>query len=118
MAFPDGWLHRVALTIDHDDIDSDLTNWTLVFDQSFNAVLTQVNGPLDADGTRPSINGGGDIRFSSDAAGANRLAVDIRTWVTNNTPASATCEVAVKIPSVLSSVDTTIYMWWGKSGES
>lgn len=118
MAFPDGWLHSIALTINHNDIDGDLTNWTLVFDQSFNAVLTQVNGPLDADGTRPSINGGGDIRFSSDAAGANRLAVDIRTWVTNNTPASATCEVAVKIPSVLSSVDTTIYMWWGKSGES
>jgi hypothetical protein len=118
MAFPTGWAHKVAITIDHDDIDADLTNWTLVFDESFDSVLTQVNGPLDADGTRASINGGGDIRFSSDSAGSNQLACDIRTWVTNNTPGSATCEAAVGIGSVSSSVDTTIYMWWGKSGET
>ena len=118
MAFPEGWEHRVSITIDKDDIDADLTDWTLVFDQSFDSVLTSVDGPLDADGQRPSINGGGDIRFSSDAAGANRLACDIRTWATNNTPGSATCEIAVKIGSVSSSTDTTIYMWWGKSGET
>jgi hypothetical protein len=118
MAFPTGWAHRAALILDQTKIDADLTNWTLVFDQSFLSELTQVDGPLDADGLRPSLNGGGDIRFSSDAAGATRLACDIRTWVTNNTPASATCEVAVNITSVSSSVDTTIYMWWGKAAET
>jgi hypothetical protein len=118
MAFPAGWAHRVALTIDHTNIDTDLTNWTLVFDQSFASVLTQVNGPLDADGTRPSINGGGDIRFSSDSAGSNQLPCDIRTWATNNNPGSATCEAAVRIGSVSVSNDTTIYMWWGKPGET
>jgi hypothetical protein len=118
MAFPVGWSHRIAITIDHTDIDADLTNWTLVFDQSFDSVLTQVNGPLDADGIRASINGGGDIRFSTDSAGANQLAVDIRDWTTNNTPGSATCEVAVGTFNVSSSADTTIYLWWGKSGET
>jgi hypothetical protein len=113
-----GWSHRVALTISAAYIDEDLTNWTLVFDQSFMSFLTQVDGPLDADGDCPSLNGGGDIRFSSDEAGANRLACDIRDWSTDNTPANATCEVAVKIPSVSSSTDQTIYMWWGKSGET
>jgi hypothetical protein len=120
VAFPDGWAHRVAITIDAGDIDADLTSWTLVFDQSFASVLTQVNGPLDADGTRASLNGGGDVRFSSDAAGANQLACDIRDWTTNNNPASATCEVAVGGSGLdpSSSSDTTIYMWWGKSGET
>jgi hypothetical protein len=119
MAFPDGWMHKVSLTIDSAYIDSDLTDWTLVFDQSFNNVLTQDNGPLDADGSRPSINGGGDIRFSSDSDGSNRLACDIRDWVTNDTPGNATCEVAVKVTSVSSGPsDTVIYMWWGKSGET
>jgi hypothetical protein len=113
-----GWAHRVAITIDKDDIDADLTDWTLVFDQSFNSVLTQVNGPLDNDGTRASIDGGGDVRFSSDSAGNTQLACDIRRWNTDNNPANAECEVAVKVPSVSSSTDTTFYMWWGKSGES
>lgn len=118
MAFPTGWTHKVAITIAASDIDGDLTDWTLVFDQSFDSVLTQVDGPLDADGTRASIDGGGDVRFSSDSAGNTQLAVDVRRWDTDNNPANALCEVAVKIPTVSSSVDTTIYMWWGKSGET
>lgn len=118
MAFPAGWQYRVAITIDKDDIDADLTDWTLVFDEGFDSVLTQVNGPLDADGTRASINGGGDVRFSSDSAGNTQLACDIRKWITDNTPANGEIELAVKIGTVSSSTDTTIYMWWGKSGES
>ncbi len=115
MAFPTGWAYRLPITIDKDDISADLTDWTMVFDQSFDSVMTQVNGPLDADGTRPSIDGGGDVRFSSDSAGTTRLSVDVREWSTNNTPASAEAEIAVRVPAVSSSVDTIIYMWWGKS---
>ena len=118
MAFPTGWAHRVPITIESDDISSDLTNWTLAFDQAFDSVLTQVNGPLDADGTRASINGGGDVRFSSDESGTTQLPCDIRSWVTHNTPASATCEAAVRVSSVSSSGDTTVYMWWGKAAET
>lgn len=113
-----GWKYRLSITIDKDKIDDGLDNWTLIFDQSFNSVLTSVNGPLDADGLYPSLNGGGDIRFSSDINGSNRLACDIRNWATNNDPSSATCEAAVKITEVSDTEDTTIYMWWGKSGET
>jgi len=118
MAFPTDWAHKVAITIDSADISADLSDWTLVLDQAFSSVLTQVNGPLDADGTAASLDGGGDVRFTSDYDGNNRLACDVRDWSTDNTPANATCEVAVKIASVSSSSDTTIYMWWGKSGET
>jgi hypothetical protein len=110
--------YQVAITIDSGDVTANLTDWTLVFDQAFDSVLTSANGPLDADGTRPSLNGGGDIRFYSNASRTTRLPCDIRSWATNNTPASATCEAAVKVPSVSSSADTTIYMAWGQTGET
>jgi hypothetical protein len=113
-----GALYRLPITINKDDISADLTDWTMNLDQAFAAVLTQANGPLDADGTRPSLDGGGDIRFSSDEEGNSRLACDIRAWATDNTPANATCEAAVKVPAVSSSGDTIIYMWWGMTGAS
>jgi hypothetical protein len=110
-----GWSHRAALTISAAYIDEDLSNWTLVFDQSFNAIFTQVNGPLDLDGTRPAKSDGGDIRFASDAAGLTEIAVDLREWTPNNDAALATCEIAVKIPFVDASANTTIYLFWGNS---
>jgi hypothetical protein len=109
------WQHKAQITIESTYIDENLTNWTLVFDQSFSEALTQDNGPLDADGTRPSKASGEDIRFTSDAEGSNELAFDIRDWTTNNNPSSATCEVAVKIPVVSKDDPTTIYMWWGNA---
>jgi hypothetical protein len=109
------WKVKVPIDINNAFIDDHLADWTLVFDQSFSSVLTQVNGPLDADGTAPSLNGGDDVRFSTDIDGLNELAVDIRNWVTNTKPTSATCEIAVKIPSVSKDDNTTIYMWWGNA---
>jgi hypothetical protein len=110
-----GWSHRAALTISAAYIDEDLSNWTLVFDQSFNAIFTQVNGPLDLDGTRPAKSDGGDIRFATDAAGLTEIAVDLREWTPNNDAALATCEIAVKISFVDASANTTIYLFWGNS---
>ena len=113
--FPLGWAHRVPITINHDQIDENLTDFTLVLTEEMSAVLSSVDGPLDADGLRPSIDGGGDVRFSADEAGTQRLAVDVREWDTDNDPASGSLEVAVKVPSISSSTDTTIYLWWGNS---
>jgi len=107
-----GFTNRVTITIAASDIDADLTDWTLLFDQSFSTVLTNDNGPLHPSGSRSSKNGGGDVRFSSDPAGTNRLACDIRQWNTSDTAADRKCEVAVKVPAVSSSLDTTIYLWW------
>ncbi len=109
------WKYKVPITINNSFIDENLSDWTLVFDQSFSTVLYDDNGPLDADGSAVSLNGGADIRFSSDSAGINLLARDIRRWETNNSPSDAFCEVAVKIPTVNSGSTTTIYMWWGNA---
>jgi len=107
--------NRIAIAIESDYIDENLTDWTLVFDHSFAEVLTSEDGPLDAGSVRSARADGGDIRFSSDEAGAIRLAVDIRSWSLNANTGDATCEVAVKVPTVSSNVDTTIYMWWGNA---
>jgi hypothetical protein len=112
------WPNKVAIVIDSTFIDDDLTNWTLVFDQSFSPLLTEVNGPLDADGAAPSLANGADLRFSTDTAGSTELAFDIRSWTTNNDPALAECEVAVKIPFVDKDDYTVIYMWWGNTSAS
>lgn len=116
MAFPGDWNRRLAITIDHNDIDAGLSDWTLVFDQGFDSVLTSVDGPLDLDGAYPMQSDGGDIRFSSDEAGTTRLAVDVRTISPANDPSTGELELAIKIPSVSALADTTIYMWWGTSG--
>ena len=112
--FPDDWKFRMPITINSAYIDSDLTDWTLVIDESFDPALTDEAGPLDADGNRAILDGGGDIRFSSDAAGTQRLAVDVRTASPQDDPTTGELELAVKIPSVSSSENTTIHMWWGK----
>ncbi len=118
MAFPAGWKHRLAVKIKKDEVDADLSDFTLVLHDSFDDVFSQVNGPLDADGTRPSLDGGGDVRFSADEDGKTRLAVDVRTWKTDDDPSEGELEVAVMIPEVSEEEDTTVYMWWGKEGET
>lgn len=115
MAFPDGWTHKLAITISSVQILADLTGWTLVFDQAFAGVLTQADGPLGASGMRPILADGGDIRFSYDDIGAQEMAVDIRTADINNDPGLAKLEVAAKIPLVSTSTDTVVYMWWGNA---
>lgn len=112
------WAHRIKLTINaHNEISQNLTDWTLVFDQSFDSVLTSTNGPLDADGTRAMVNGGGDIRMTK-ADGVTRIPIDVRAAVTNNDPASASLEVACKVATLSYTAATEVYLYWGKSGAS
>lgn len=73
---------------------------------------------LDADGSYPALNGGGDIRFSSDAAGSSQLSCEIERLVIDNDPANGKATIWVKVPSLSSSADTSIWIWYNKSGES
>lgn len=113
MAFPTGWGRKCALTIDADEVDAALTDFPVLF--------TEDNLPgemFDADGSNPALSDGGDIRFSSDADGNTQLACEIVEFTTDNNPANGSAEIWVKVPSVSSSSDTTIYVWYSKSGES
>lgn len=115
MAFPDGWQHFAAITIHADKVAGTAGL------AGFPVLLTAANLPadmFDADGAGPALNGGGDVRFSSDSAGAAQLACEIVEFVTDPNPANGSAIIWVKVPSLSASVDTTIYVWYSKTGES
>ncbi len=108
-AFPTGWGRTVALVIESDEVDADQTNYVLY--------LSEVNFPSEAfgaSGANQALEGGGDVRFSTDASGTTRIACEIVTWDSVN----STCQVYVLVPSVSSSTDQTIYAWYNKAAES
>ena len=113
MAFPTGWGRRCAVVIQSSKVTSNLTDFPVLL-----TLATLPSEMFDADGSYPALNGGGDIRFSSDTGGATQLACEVVSFVTDNTPANGSAQIWVKVPSVSSSTDTTIYIWYNKSGET
>jgi len=104
---------KCELVIQSSQVPANLTD--------FPVLLTEATLPsemFDADGTYPALNGGGDIRFSSDVGGSTRLACEIVTFTTDNNPANGKAEIWVKVPTVSASSNTSIWVWYDKSGES
>lgn len=113
MAFPTGWGRKCALVIQASKVDSSQSDFPVLLTED-----TLPSEMFDADGSYPALNGGGDIRFSSDSAGSTQLACEIVTFTTDNDPANGVAEIWVKVPSVSSSTNTTIYIFYNKAGES
>ncbi len=108
-----GWGRQCALVIQSSKVLSTLTNFPIM--------LTEDSLPsemFDADGSYPALSDGGDIRFSTDIDGENQLPCEIEYFVTNNDPANGKAVIWVNVPSVSGSSNTTIYIWYNKSGES
>lgn len=111
MAFPTGWNYRRSIAIDSGQKSGSPSGIVLTI--THDSGIADADGPLDADGSAPSQNGGGDIRVSSDAAGTTQIPVDVVSWVTDNDHASATCEIKVNFDDLSSD---TLYLWWGTAG--
>jgi len=112
MAFPDGWGRRHEIEIPASKVDTNCADFPIFLNKdNFDSEI------FDADGSFPALNGGGDIRFSSDEAGTNRLPCEIVTFTTDNNPANGKAEIHVK-RSLSSSSNTSIYVWYHKSGET
>ena len=112
MALTD-WGRRCALVIQSGQVTDNEVNFPLLVTED-----TLPSEILDADGSYPALNGGGDIRFSSDEAGNTQLACEIESFITDNDPANGKAAIWVKVPSLSSSSNTTIYIWYNKAGES
>ena len=112
-SFPEGWGRKCILAIQADKIDANQINFPVLLTED-----TLPSEMFDADGDYPALNGGGDIRFSSDNAGSTQLSCEVVTFITDNNPANGVAEIWVKVPSISSSSNTTIYVWYNKSGES
>lgn len=111
--FP-GWNRKQAITIDNSLVDgtSDLTNFP------FLVTLDHLNDEIVNAGTNSAQNGGGDIRFSSDADGNIPLSIEVVEFTTSTVSANRKCQIWVKIPTLSVNSDTTIYIWYNKPGES
>lgn len=107
MAFPNGWTHRVTVTVDKTKVVGTPTGAILVITKD---MLPSTF--IDA-GATSAQNGGGDIRVTADEAGTQRLPIEVVEFVPNALLANRRCEIWVNTrgyePS--SSADTTYYVW-------
>lgn len=102
--FPTGWTKRCAITIPAAQVGTGgVTDFTVL--------LTEANLPAGL--FTDARSDGGDIRFSTDDAGASQLAVDLINYDSGGT---ALIRVG---PVSLSSVSAnTLYLWYGAASET
>lgn len=114
MAFPSGWNRKQKITIQSSQVSGSgsHTNFPVLI------TLDHLNAEIVNAGSNAGLNGGGDIRFSSDSAGVTQLACEVVNFVTNATESNRRCKIYVKIPSLSTSVNTEIYIWYNKTDES
>lgn len=110
MGFLTDYSYRRSIVIDNTKVAgaSDLTNFPIVVSGIYTYLKTVANG-----GNVENSNGY-DIVFSSDADGLVPLDFEIEKYI------STTGEVAfwIRIPTLLTASDTTIYMFYGNSNIS
>src|SRR3989344_8949848 len=97
-----GWSYRKAITIDNANVDSDLTDFPL---------LVKITADADiGDGAQAD---GDDIRFT-DSGGTTLLPYEEESW-TGGGGDDATAIFWVKVSTVATAADSTIYAYYGKS---
>ncbi len=77
MAFPDGWGRKQKITIQSTQVVGSGSHSDLPVLVTLDHLDTEV---VDA-GSNSALNGGGDIRFSTDSAGSTQLACEIVDFV-------------------------------------
>lgn len=110
--FP-GWNRKQAITSSSTMVEGSVA----LIDSPFLVTLDHLDSEIVDGGANSALNGGGDLRFSGDAVGNNRLAMEVVDFVTSATPTNRKCQIWVKIPNLSASTDTTIYIWYNKTGE-
>lgn len=113
MAFPTGWLRRCKLHIPAAAVTADSTDYPWLF--TWYNLHYEI---FDADGLYHALEGGGDIRFTSDAAGTTRLSIEVVQFHIDNDPNNGKAEIWVKVPFISASSGADVYIWYGKSGET
>ena len=102
MGYNSSWLYRKKITIDHTKVASDEANFPVL-----------INLTTDSDLASHAKSDGGDILFTSSDR-ITKLAHEIEKY--DNTSGQLVADV--KVPSVSSTTDTDIYLYYGNSGAS
>ena len=108
-----GWGRKCSLVIQASQINSSQNQFPIMLTED-----TLPSEMFDADGSYPALSDGGDIRFTSDSTGHSRLPCEVEYFVTDNDPANGKAVIWVKVPTLNSVSNETIYIWYNKAGES
>jgi hypothetical protein len=98
------WKRRIQLNILSSYVASNLSNIPVLIDESI----------LPADIWTTALNGGGDLRVCIDSQGITRISLEVVSFNT----VTQKCELWINVPSLSSTTDTPIYLFYGKPGES
>jgi len=98
------WERRIELDIQSSYVGSALSDVPVLIDESI----------LPSDIWSIAQNGGGDLRVCTDSQGITRIALEVVTFNT----ATQKCELWINVPSISSTVDTPLFMFYGKAGVS
>ena len=96
-----GWSYRKKITIDHSNVDTDLTDFPL---------LVKITEDSDIS---TALANGHDIRFTTQD-GTTLLSYERESWQGGN-GSQVTAVIWVKVPSISATTNTDIYMYYGKS---
>ena len=85
----------------------------------FVALISLDNVPVEAidAGSNSALNGGGDLRFSTDNAGADQLPVEVVEYVTDATEGNRRCHLFIRFPTYASG-NRDCWMFYGKAAET
>lgn len=112
MAFPTGWARKCPLVIQGSLVPANQTAFPVVISNASGCLPAEMVTTGNANAAQAD---GGDIRFSSDAAGATQLACEVVAWSQNATAANAVAEIWVSV-NVTGGANTTIYVWYSAGG--
>ena len=101
--YNEDWPHRIAITIDHTQVDSDLTDFPVYINLA--DLGSGFFSHLNSDG--------GDIRVTEDDG-----TTEVPREVVSASTTAETGELYFKAPNISSSSDTTFYIYYGDSGAS
>lgn len=104
MPFPISWGRKHLITIAHGQVSNTVTNFPVLL----------VGGNLLAEVFTIAKSDGSDIRFTSDVQGLNQIPFEIVSFI----PGSSSCEIWVQVPTLNSSSNTVIYIWYGNANAS
>lgn len=114
MALPDGRNRKQVITIQSSEVSGSGSHTDFPVLITLDHLDTEV---VDG-GSNSALNGGGDIAFSTDSAGSNQIPIEVVEFITSATPANRRCTIWIKVPSLSTSSNTEVYIWYNKTGES
>jgi len=113
--FPTDYQRKCELTVNGALVPSDQSNFPILVGYNINSALNLPTEMLVTGGVNAALSDGGDIRFSSDSAGANQLPLEVEVWVQHaSTDASRQAKLWVK--GSASTTSNKIYVWYKVAG--